>query len=112
ADDLGDLFGLGEALGRDSRQVLRALLLAELIGHICADEARGHDIGGDAAGTELPGDRPGETDQAGLRSRVVRLTGHSVETRDRGDEDDATLLRPDHPGDGALDGAEGAGEVR
>src|SRR5699024_8866851 len=64
------------------------------------------------AGTELPGDRPGEADQAGLRGRVVRLTGHSVEARDRGDEDDAALLRPDHHGDGALDSAEGTGEVR
>src|SRR5699024_12429661 len=53
--------------------------------------------------TRRPSDL-GEADQAGRRGRVVRLTGHSVEARDRGDEDDAALLRPDHPGDGAKKG--------
>ena len=60
---------------------------------------------------ELAGERAGEADQAGLRRRVVGLTGRAEQADDRRHEDDPALAGAEHALRGALGDPVGGGEV-
>ena len=68
----------------------------ELGGHFRFNEARGNGIASDVAAPEFEGHRLGETQDARLGGRVVRLAGVALHAHDRGDVDNGARTRFEH----------------
>src|SRR5882672_980929 len=72
------------------------LRLGQRSGHVGVDKAGRNAVDGDAAAADLPRERPRHARDAGLRRRIVDLTGVSARTDHRGDVDDAARTRFHH----------------
>src|SRR5207248_7861264 len=84
----GDVLRIAEPAERRVLQHQRAHLLRNLVCEPARDVPRSDDIRTHATASELARKRLRETDDPGLRRRVVRLAGVAVQPDDAGNVDD------------------------
>ena len=109
--DIGDVVDLTAATQRNFLNPFGTDVVGQSGCHRRLDKAGGYGIGTDSTRADLLGDALGQSDKAGLRSSVVRLSGIAVDAYYRSHVDDRAAALAHHDGQNGVDKVESALEV-